>query len=322
MSDGLYDTGYFVFSLDTELAYGHFDHFEDTNFSTDGQRERKAIETLLDILDEYNIIATWAIVGHLFYERCEECDTCPILDWKGKYRSFEEVYQTNNSLWYAADIIRTLLSRGSKHEIAFHGYTHELFDEERMSKEKAKIELDEWLRVARRKGIVPLTAIFPRDKVGHLDLFKQAGFICFRSAEKFSLLQKHKYIGSIVRTIDHILSLSTPPVSHLIIDPSGLMKHSNSLHFFRFNRKLEVLLDSLNLQNLRIRRIIKGIKRAANQKKILHIAAHPWEFTTEKDFEKLRYFLSYVSDEMTRGRIQSVGMADLTKRVMNLSRET
>ena len=107
-------TGYFLFSLDTELAWGYFDldRLRLEKYSPDGSRERKAISRLLDLLDEFDIAATWAVVGHLFYDKCEKCDICPVLEWQGKHRSFEEIYETNAPLWYGADLLEMLLARG------------------------------------------------------------------------------------------------------------------------------------------------------------------------------------------------------------------
>ncbi len=34
------DTSYFLFSFDTELAWGYYDHFRPEMFSADGKRER------------------------------------------------------------------------------------------------------------------------------------------------------------------------------------------------------------------------------------------------------------------------------------------
>ena len=76
------------------------------------------------------------------------------------------------------------------------------------------------------------------------------------------------------------------------------------------------MLDLLNLHTLRIRRVVEGLKKAAEEKKILHIWAHPWEFRSEQDFEKLRHIFDHVSNEVSRGRIRSVGMADLAKEKM------
>lgn len=316
-------TGYFLFSLDTELAWGYFDldRIRSKKFSLDGSRERKSIELLLDILGEFDITATWAVVGHLFYEKCERCDICPVLEWQGRYRSFEEVYGTDNPLWYGADIIETLLTKGAQHEIAFHGYTHRVFDESTMSAEEARVEIREWMRLSKRKSFVPQTVIFPRDRIGHLDLFKEAGFICYRSDVNLPLMVRNKYWVRYIKHIDHILSLSSPPVyqlSELYDGSSGLMNFRTSQHIFGFNRRLETILDALSLHRLRINRMIKGIKKAADEKKVIHVWAHPWEFRTGKDFEKLRYLFSCVADEISKGKMQSVGMAELARKAMEL----
>jgi hypothetical protein len=319
MSNTREETGYFLFSLDTELAWGHYelDRRRSKIFSPDGSRERRSVELLLDVFDRLGIVATWAVVGHLFYAKCEECDICPVLDWEGKYRSFEDVYKTDNPLWYGADVIETLLARGSQHEIAFHGYTHEVFDENTMSEEAARMEIQEWLRLAKRKGVVAETVIFPRDVAGHLNVFKEAGFICYRSEEDLPRLFTLRYVGSLVKTIDHVLSLSAPPLYELNgLEFSGLANLRSSQYFFGFNRKVEIILDSVNLHRLRIKRMIKGVKKAADEKKIIHIWAHPWGFQTKKDIEKLCYLLGYVSDEVSNGRIRSVGMADLARKAM------
>lgn len=316
MSDTESKTGYFLFSLDTELAWGYFDldRRRSKIFSPDGSRERRSVELLLDVLDEFGVVATWGVVGHLFYEKCEKCDICPIMEWKGKYRSFEEVYGTNNPLWYGADVMETLLARGSRHEIAFHGYTHQVFDESTMGEEAARMEIQEWLRLSKRKGLVAQTVIFPRDRVGHLDVFKEAGFICYRSEEDLPRLFRLRYIGALIKAIDHVLSLSTPPVYELNgMESPALVNLRSSQDFFGFNRRLEMILDSLNLHRLRINRMIRGVKKAAEEKKIMHIWAHPWGFQTKKDIEKLCYLLGHVSDEVNRGRIRSVGMAELVR---------
>ena len=125
MKENLKNIGYFIFSLDTELGTGFFDKDEDRKrlFSADGSRERENIARILELLEEYQIIATWAVVGHIFYEHCEECEICPVLEWKGKYKSYEEVYKTKHPLWYGADVVDLLLKQKMNHEIAFHGYS-------------------------------------------------------------------------------------------------------------------------------------------------------------------------------------------------------
>jgi len=284
------ETGYFLFSLDTELAWGHFDSFKPGMFSPDGERERKAIIRILDMLDEFDIVATWAVVGHLFYEKCEKCEICPVLDWKGKYTSFDQIYDANHPLWYGADIMKTLVQRSVRHEIGFHGYTHRLFNEDSLSRNEAEIEIKEWLRVTQRMNVKhPQAVVFPRNQVGHLDLFKEYGFVCYRGDE---LLPPDYYsipiIGKILNRIDLILQFRTPQVYKMPRQNTSLVNLPASRSLFRINRKFELILERINLRNFHVQRIIKGIKKAGEEKKVIHIYTHPFEFRTERDFEKLR----------------------------------
>jgi len=307
--------GYFIFSLDTELGTGFFDldEYRKKLFSPDGSLERKKIARVLALLDEYQITATWAVVGHIFYKKCEECEICPILAWKGRYKSFEEAYKTNHPLWYGADVIDMLLAQKVKHEIAFHGYSHEIFDERQMSKEKAEVEIREFIRVARRRGIEAKSIVFPRDKVGHLDLFEKYGFVSYRSEESLPLIIRNKYfVGKIIKTVDHILGLTTPPIYDLAEFRDGnLINLIATQHIFGFNRKVDLFLDAWDSSLLRIRRIVKAIKKASEQKKVVHIWAHPWEFRTEQDFDKLRYIFEHVAQEVQAGNMQSVTMNEM-----------
>ena len=316
LEQNIENTGYFIFSLDTELAAGRFDRDEIRNkmFSKNGLRERETILRLIDLFEEYKIAGTWAIVGHLFHEICEYCETCPLKDWEGKYSSFEEVYGTNNPLWYGADIIEDLLCKGARQEIAFHGYTHKIFDENMMTAQEARTEVQEWLNVGKKKGIVPLSVTFPRNRDGHLDILKEAGFICYRNKPEISVYSNHKYIGKILKTVDYLLGISKIPIFDLTyLENQGMVVLRVSQYLFDFNRRFELFIDSLNLQNLRINRIIKGVKRAAQEKKMIHIWAHPCEFRTEKDFSKLREIFIAVSEEVRMGRMQSVGMNKMAR---------
>ncbi len=313
-------TGYFILSLDTELGLGVFDkdQVREKTLSPRGESERKAIENLLKMFEKYNIIATWAIVGHLFYKQCEECDICPMRAWKGRFKSFKKVYKTNNPLWYGADIVNMILSSKVKHEIAFHGYSHEIFDEMTMSEKKAVIEIEEYLRVAKRIGIKPKAIVFPRDHIGHLPTFEKFDFLCYRSEEKRSLLIRNKYFGKYLKTIDHILGISTTPTYSLSdFEYNGMVNLFASQHLFGFNRRIDRYLDSKKLVNLRIRRIQRGIKKAADENKIIHIWAHPWEFKTENDFKKLDYVLSCVNEQIQKSKMKSVGMTDMAKIIIS-----
>lgn len=312
-------TGYFLFSLDTELAWGHFDMDERRarKFTRDGSRERRSIQRVLDLCNEFGIVATWALVGHLFYARCEGCAICPILDWQGKYSSFEDIYQTDTTLWYGADVVDLVVAQRDRHEIAFHGYTHTPFHPDHMQREAACIEVQEWLRVGQRKSLVPETVIFPRNIVGHLDVFREAGFICYRANEAAPRFWSLRYVGKLLKSLDHILAWSPVPIYRpdAFEETNELLDLRSSQHFFGFNRTLELLLDRASLHKLRIRRMVKAVRQAAATQRVVHIWAHPWEFQTDKDFDKLRYLFATVAQEVGTGRLRTIGMAELAKMI-------
>jgi hypothetical protein len=311
--------GYFIFSLDTELSVGFFDYDRERHeiFSKDGQRERGSIRSVLSLCEKYNIAATWAIVGHIFYESCEYCQRCPIQAWKGKYQSYEEAYGTAHPLWYGADVIQNILSSPQPKEIGFHGYTHQVFTESKMNAEDAQFEIDEWKRLASRHDLTATSLVFPRNAIGHLDVVKDSGFLCYRGHDRIPRLYE---LIPILESFDHILSLSKLPIYDVdasAIDPNGLVCLPGSQHLFNYNRSMEIILDKLNFHKLRLNRIFKGIRKAATEGKMVHLWAHPWEFRTEKDIEKLDAILSFAAAEIAKGSMRSVTMTEMARIILD-----
>lgn len=312
------DSGYFLFSLDTELAWGHYD-YDDLRirlFSPDGSRERVKIVRILDILNEFNITGTWAIVGHLWYERCVECAVCPVLEWKGRYASADQIIGTAHPLWYGPDIVDRIASSPTPQEIAFHGYTHTPFGEMTMSAAQAQIEISEGVRLAEARGHHLRAMIFPRNRIGHLDLFKAAGFTSFRGAEVWPATYRAPVLGKFLRRFNHYVSiLTTPQVFEPAMDASGLVDLPASRWLFGLDARRDAALDSRGWGHIRTNSMIRGIRRAAEQKKVIHLWAHPYEFATEHAFDKLRRLAEAVAEERAAGRMRSVGMTELAQRV-------
>jgi len=322
-TSGKLDSGFFVFSLDTELATGYFDEDNARSrlFSKDGRREREAVNRLLELFKIYEIKATWAVVGHLFYKACEQCVICPLQEWKGKYKSYEEVYDTQNPLWYGEDVIDAILNHPVEQEIGFHGYSHKPFNQ--ISREDAKVEIEEWLRVAGRKGIHPHSIVFPRNKVNHLDIFRSYGFLCYRANEKMPLITRNRYFGKYLDMLNHVFSVTLPP----LYDPNqievneGLVNLPSSQHLFRFDRRLDVWLNEHGYGHMRIRRILRAIQKAAEEKKIFHLWAHEWEFRTQEDFDKIETILRSVKEQKERSSLETITMTELSQRVLSCRKE-
>lgn len=305
--------GYFLFSLDTELGVGYFDLDKERHqlFSADGRQERARIRKVLDLCEKYDIHGTWAIVGHLFFAGCEKCEDCLVKRWQGKYSSYQEAYGTNHPLWYGPDVVEMIQDAIVDQEIGFHGHTHEPFDQ--ISDKQAELEITEWKRLAQRFGIEGASVVFPRDRVGHLDLLKKHGFNNYRQDVYLPLFFRNRYFGGYVKTLDHILGLTTAPSYPLdLIYDEGMLRLTSSQHLFAFNRGVDRLLDRLGLSKLRIRRTIRGIKHAARKGYMFHFWAHPWEFASDGDIAKLDAVLATVAELVDKGEMVSVTMAQMT----------
>ncbi|RJP50446.1 MAG: hypothetical protein C4583_10570 [Anaerolineaceae bacterium] len=311
-------TGTFLLSLDTELAWGYFDCLNPQDFSSDGQLERQGIHALLDLFREFNIHATWAVVGHLFYETCEKCEPCPVKAWEGKYDSFSQVYASDSRLWYGADVINAILEDGEMHEIAFHGYTHRPFNETTMRRDEARFEIEEWLRLAQRKGLAPRTVIFPRNVIGHLELFQEYGFTSYRGAELPSPCYAIPILGRGLKRYHRYLSsfISAPGYRHEDFQSNGLLNLPSSQHLFGFDQVVSRRVNALNLHRWITRTVTDGIRNAAREKKIFHLRAHPNDFRDDKDFDMLRGICQIVSEEVKSGRLTSLRMDNLADMVI------
>jgi len=282
----------------------------------DGFRERVVIKRLLKVFDRFNIAATWALVGHMFYEECEKCGICPVEAWKGRYPCFERIYGTNDPLWYGNDIVDILRDTLPKHEIAFHGYTHRLFNEKELSKKDVGIEIEEWLRLAEKKKIIPSTVIFPRGIIGFLPVFKDKGFICYRGNDLTPRALLIPYFGKVLKWLDKRLKLFSPIVYDIETEPDSLVNLPASRRLFGLHRNVSSLLDRAQLGRIKVQSMIKGVEKAAREKKVIHIRTHPYEFRTENDFAELEMLLACVADEIKKGGIQSVTMGGLAQLVL------
>ena len=307
--------GYFVLSFDTELAWGYYDKFKTGLFSYDGSRERQAIQRLLKLLDEYQITATWAIVGQLFYKSNRDCSFDPTSDWNGRYTLINKMFHDDHPLLFAPDIVEMIANCSTPQEIGCHGHTHAMFDEQLMTPERAIMEINAWKEAAKPFNIEPKTAIFPRNRIGYLNLFQQNGFICFRGKEQYpAKLYYLPIIGRVFRRFHYYLSAILIPSRYSIeTDASGLINIRSSQWLFGFNRSLDMWLERLYFPSHRLQTLVKGVKSAAVEGKILHLWAHPCEFKNENDFEKLRFLLDNVKKQIEKGNLRSIGMSALTE---------
>lgn len=312
--------GVFLFTLDTEFAWGHYDIFDPRLFSPDGNRERRTIIRILDLLDEYGLSATWAVVGRLFCKDRSSCRDVLPLNLGEESSAFQALITNNHPLLFAPDIVETLIERGARHAIGFHGFSHRVFTD--MTKEEARCEIEAWLKVAVRYGIQPRTVVFPRNRIAHLDLFKEYGFLCFRGEEKYpGMIASPSIFGKALRRYYRFSSIiAVPEIYQPRKDACGLYDFPASRSLFSVDRIFEDGLRRMNLGALTTWAIMRGIRKAARQKKIFHLYSHPFEFRSEEDFVKLHDIFRTVKIEKDRGTMISCFASSLAKSLLDNER--
>lgn len=303
-----WSTGFFVFSLDTELAWGHFDADRATHRRV-AARERAAVPRLLEILDEFGVVATWGVVGHLFYPECQRCDWCPIREWEGRYPAFEAAL-AGGSDWYDLECWDRLLSPASPHEIAFHGYTHRIFGTS-VSAEEARREIVEWSRAIGPGRPAPVSVIFPRNRVACLEVFAEAGFRAFRGPLLRPAWAAVPALGRLLAKLDDYVQFAEPVGYRPERGPFGLVDLPASRRLLGVDPRVQRVLGRLGLGDWPLRRLLGGIESAARHRRVVHLVSHPYEFETEADFQRLRSVLRRVAELVRAGTLRSAGMAGL-----------
>lgn len=296
--------GTFILSLDTELAWGNIDKpisFEKNKKYYYITRE-KVIDALLKLMEEYDIKATWALVGHLFLESCgpwgeikhPEIPRSPCSWYKKDWFSLDPGTNINEDpIWYGRDIIEKIIRDPVEHEIASHSFSHLIFNEE-MSKSTVKADLQKCVQIAKEMDIDLKSFIFPRHIIGFLEELNQAGFKAFRGGEPtwYSKMKMPALLVKFSHIIDQTLAISPPVVSPGM--NAGMVEIPRSMQLLPKN-SFRFLIPNKSRKT----KALKGIRKAVKEKKIFHFWFHPYNIATsprgllnvlEEVFKEVNYY--------------------------------
>jgi len=279
--------GALVISLDFELFWGMRDIIDrEDPYTRNILNARQVIPRILDLFKEYDIAATWAIVGFLFAENNAEIELySPAIRPQYFKTSLNPYYEkigkteTEDPLHYAPQLILQI-SQSARQEIASHTFSHYYCLEQGTTRESFAADLDSALAIARKYGISIKSIVLPRNQYNpcYDDILLDRGIVAFRGTEKHSMYQVRKGFSAphkrLYRLMDsyfnfsgqHLLSWSE------IIENSGLCNISGS-RFFRPYSKLLTFLDTCKVQ-----RIMEAMEQAAKLNKIFHLYWHPHNF--------------------------------------------
>ena len=172
-----WNMGTVVLSIDAELCWGFHDW--DSPPQDRLASARSGWQSLLSLCDEFDIPATWAIVGHIMLEDCDgehpEHPTPP--GWFDHERG-PDAYPRD---WrFGQDLVEATRDAGVDHDIGSHTFSHVELGAPTTSHRLARAELEANITAARQWDVEPTSFVFPRNNVGNRRVLAAYGFRCYR----------------------------------------------------------------------------------------------------------------------------------------------
>jgi len=249
----------FTVSIDFELAWGTADRPYAARLRRLCETERReVVDRLLGLFEEYEIRATWAIVGHLFLDQ-------PAV-----------TSRANPELYYASDLIERIRRCPVEQEIGSHSFHHIEMMESECPRARAEADVAECVRQAARWNIDMKTFIFPRNLVGHLDILKRLGFACYRGPEPHWYADRRRTVRRMGHLLE-ILAARTPPAV-MPREEGGIWNIPGSMLYTPSHgarRYLPVWM--------RVLRARRGLDEAVRRRQIFHLWFHPTDLAGRVD---------------------------------------
>ncbi|MBT3511008.1 MAG: hypothetical protein HN472_15875, partial [Nitrospina sp.] len=283
--------GLFTVSVDLELAWGICDQILDDDARRALSKERQIVKRLLNLMEEYEIRASWGVVGHLLQSESPWKNGTfhpeiprPMLMGEARDWFFQVARDTSDPLWYGRDLINMIKSCSPEQEIGSHSFCHVIYDEEAAN--QAAIMAD--IRLAKEIHAVndlPFDFfIFPRNVMGFKDILAKNGIKVYRGhEERWYESLPCKSAHRLLNLAYYLLSI-TPPTVKAKRDEHGLINIPASMLFIG-RAGLRGLIPNKNLAQM----AIAGIDLAVKKKEIFHLWFHPSNFAynTELQFQNL-----------------------------------
>ena len=299
----MFAVGSVVVSIDAELGWG----FHDLSTPPPDRLEagRRGWRSLATLLEEYEIPATWAVVGHLMLTDCdgihEDHPRGP--EWFHRERA---EWAERPDLRFSPGLISDLLESPVGHEIASHSFSHVLFGDPETSRETAAYELERSLEIATEWGLSLESFVYPRNDVGHREVLADAGIRTYRGRSP----TRDGIRGMLGSSIGGDSLLVTPTV-----DEYGLVDVPASTFLFGFEGPARRMVESV-WRDPMVVQVHRGIEAAAASDGVFHLWLHPNNLVTGRDDRRVEAILERIQARRTEGRLRVETMGDVGSRVL------
>lgn len=309
--------GQFTISLDTEIAWGKIESNRREQFYPLFENTKDVIERLIDLFDQYEIPATWGIVGRLvekekpFISKLENFypNQTDALLYNDNKRN-----KSDNSYLYYPKLLDLLKQAKVEHDIGSHSYSHIVFNNVRtikgVEKEVAQKDFIAGQKLFSNNGLTPKSFIYPLNAVGHTELLKESGFTCYRGDTISSFSNYPSFLRRLLRQLELFFPIC-PETIDTSIQPNKLVCIPGSMHFKIIHLGIKKHIPFSVLE----RKAIKGLNKAVTTQKCFHLWFHPFDFgwKTQKHFDAFEKTLEHAATLRQKGKLDIKTMAQMAE---------
>lgn len=320
--------GALVISLDFEMHWGVRDHWTVDDYRENLEGERKVIPLLLKMFRAYEIHATWATVGFLFFEtkadllahlparlpayKTRELSPYPFLQTLGENEA--------SAPYHFAPSLLALIREVPHQEIGSHTFSHYFCLEDGQTVEAFRADSRAAVDTARRNGLTLKSFVFPRNQFqeSYLEVCREMGIRAYRGNERSWIYRAknedhQSRFQRAVRLLDAYLPISGHNTYPIETIPKTIPCNVPSSRFLR--PYVPVLRW---FEWLRVRRILSGMTYAATHNEVYHLWWHPHNFgaNMEKNFAILETILRHYRSLQKKYGMRSLHMAEVADEVL------
>lgn len=325
-------TGVFMLWIEVELAWGsvHRKKIDLPKVTRVSVNVREILDTVISLLERYNIPVMWSLVGHLLLDHCNGSRMNelphpemprPSYSWlKDDWYRYDPCTDIQRDpAWYGKDIVARIVKhvKGSRipHDIGCHSFSHQQFGDPGCGEELARVEIKKCIELMEKEyGIIPKVFTFPRDYVGHLNVLKELGFTAFRDIppKLYPCLKLERTILNFLKTY---CSLFIQFLSYYLFFPPHVVTPKETLPgLWSVPGCLAYGNKPLIPLRLVSSKAVQGINRAIREGKTFSMYTHLRDFGANEnmlsEFEKI---LSYVNLKMEHGELKVKTMPELVR---------
>jgi peptidoglycan/xylan/chitin deacetylase (PgdA/CDA1 family) len=314
--------GTFVISLDLELYWGMRDVISLGDYQQRLAGVRQAVLAILDLFERYEVNATWATVGFLYYDDVEQLKQNIPQEIPSYKQSNLNPYQyvatlereRHQQLHFCPDVIE-LIKQYPGQEIGTHTFSHYYCLETGQTQEQFKADLRAAIAIAKKANLDTKSLVFPRNQYNpaYLEAIAECGINCYRGNETNFIYSGEKGNGDdkrIFRLLDNYLNLTGQNCYSWSDLSSSYPINIPSSRFLRpYSAKVKFL------DGLRLRRITSGLEYAAKRGLVYHLWWHPHNFGVDlrENLRFLEQVLQSYQKLHTQNKMQSLTMGEVAK---------